>query len=246
MGVGHVDFADPALNDPKPASDNGGWDDVNFALVNRVPSEGARVALQLSDGTPVLLDRPFGEGRVLLFASGFDNLTSDLPLHPVFVALVDRMARYLSGEGSLGGSMLVGSFVQLGNTLDNHPQRSPVEVIDPVGQRPLSLSASHIAQSLRLEKVGFYRIHFSTGRDAVIGVNPDRLESDLQPMPDDLQQLWTGGGSKRPNTGEAASAVEDSRRSLSLWWYVLLVATIVVVAETVLAGNYLGTQREEA
>jgi hypothetical protein len=244
--VGRVDFSHPALNDPQPASDNGGWDEVSFELANLVRAQGASIALQLSDGTPLLLDRTLGEGHVLLFTSAFDNLTNDLPLHPVFVAMVDRIARYLSGESNLGGSMRIGSSVQLDNNSATDHKPSPVEVVDPDGQRPLSLSASHTAQSLRLEKAGFYRIHFSTGRDAVIGVNPDRLESDLQPMPDDLQQLWTGGGSRRRNPGESTTSNENPRRSLTLWWFVLLGATIVVIAESVLASNYLGTQREEA
>ena len=37
---------------------------------------------------------------MLLFTSGLDNLTNDLPLHPVFVAFVDRTARYLSAASS--------------------------------------------------------------------------------------------------------------------------------------------------
>ncbi len=43
---------------------------------------------------------PLGKGRVLLLTTGFDRLTSDLPLHPEFVAFVDRLATYLSGRGS--------------------------------------------------------------------------------------------------------------------------------------------------
>lgn len=246
MGVGRGDFAYPALKDAQPAHDNGGWDEVRFQLANVVPAQGARIALQLSDGTPLLLDRSLGEGHLLLFTSAFDNITSDLPLHPVFVAMVDRAALYLSGEQNLGGSMRVGSLLQLNSNSDVNHQPSPAEVVDPAGQRPLSLSESHTAQSLRLEKAGFYRVHFSTGRDALIGVNPDRLESDLQAMPDDLQQLWAGGPSKHPDPGDVTTFIENPRRSLTLWWYVLLGATIVAIAEIVLASNYLGTQREEA
>ena len=38
---------------------------------------------------------------MLLFTSGLDNLTNDLPLHPVFVAFIDKAARYLSGHERL-------------------------------------------------------------------------------------------------------------------------------------------------
>jgi len=42
-----------------------------------------------------------GEGHVLLFASGFDNVTNDLPLNPAFVAFVDEAARYLAGRDDI-------------------------------------------------------------------------------------------------------------------------------------------------
>ena len=42
-----------------------------------------------------------GGGHVLLLTSGLENLTNDLPLHPVFVAFVDKAARYLSGSERL-------------------------------------------------------------------------------------------------------------------------------------------------
>ena len=58
----------------------------------------------------VLLEKKIGEGRVLLFASGLDNLTNDFPLHPVFVPFVEQTARYLSGTERRSGSR-AGRFV---------------------------------------------------------------------------------------------------------------------------------------
>ena len=78
----------------------------------------ARVAARLADGTPLLIDKQMGEGHVLLFASGFDNLTNDLPLNPAFVAFVDQTARYLSGEERVSGARVVDSFVQLRNPVN--------------------------------------------------------------------------------------------------------------------------------
>jgi hypothetical protein len=75
-------------------------------------------------------------------------------------------------------------------------------------------------------------------------VNPDRRESDLQPLGQDVQQLWIGnpGGASR-TAGSAAAEVKY--RPLSLWWYVMLFALVVALAETVFASGYMGTQREE-
>jgi hypothetical protein len=242
--VSRVDFSYPALAQTQPGRDNGGWAAVKFLFVSVVNPAQARAAAWLADGTPLMLDKQLGEGHVLLFASGLENLTNDLPLQPVFVAFVDQAARYLSGNEQLGGSRLVDSYVQLRAAAQPAGTLGSVEVIDPQGRRPLSLDEARHAQSIRLEHAGFYRIRFATGRDAVIGVNADRRESDLQPMPADVQKLWSGSSSGEPNTA-VNTALEKQTTPVSLWWYVMLLALIAVAAESLLASRYMGTQREE-
>ena len=244
--VGQVDFSYPALDQERPGRDNGGWADVRVFFATVLDPGRARVAARLTDGTPLLVDKQVGEGHVVLFASGLENLTTDLPLHPVFVAFVDRTARYLSGSDRLSGSRLVDSFVQLRPSAEPAGALSTLEVIDPDGHRPLSLSEARTVQTFRLERAGFYQIRFADGRDAVIGVNPDRRESNLEPVAKQVQDLWSGssgGGARKP---PASEAVEVESRAVSLWWYIMLLALIVALAETVLASGYLGTQREEA
>lgn len=244
--VGQVDFTHPALAQAEPGRDNGGWAGAKFFYAAAVDPNGAHVIARLNDGTPLLLDRQMGEGHVLLFASGFDNLTNDLPLHPVFVAFVDRAARYLSGNERLSGSRLVDSFVQLRAGGEPQGEMASVEVLDPQGRRPLSLSEARTVQTLRLQQAGFYQLRLANGRDAVLGVNPDRRESDLDPMPEDVQQLWSGNGSNTPAPAQGVAHAELKTQPVSLWWYVMLLALVAAVAETALASRYMGTQREEA
>jgi hypothetical protein len=243
--VGHVDFTYPALEQEQPGRDNGGWAEMKFFYAASVDPAQARVAARLSDGTPLLLDKQTGEGHVLLFTSGLENLTNDLPLHPVFVAFVDKAARYLSGRERLSGSQLVDSFVQLRSAAAPAGEVANVEVVDPDGRRPLSLSEARTVQTFQLRRAGFYQVRFANGRDAVIGVNPDRRESDLQQIAQDVLQLWSGNSND--NALQREVAVDDVKyRRVNLWWYVMLLALVVALAETALASRYLGTQREEA
>ena len=244
--VGQVDFSYPALADNQPGRDNGGWSEVKIDYAATVDAGNARVAARLTDGSPLVIDKQIGEGHVLVLASGFDNLTNDLPLHPVFVAFVDRAARYLSGSERLSGSRLVDTYVQLRSGTEAAGSAGSVEVIDPDGKRPLSLSEARTAQSLRLERAGFYQIHFANGQEAVIGVNPDRRESDLATMPDDVQHLWAGSSSNDGASPASAPAQSESKEPVSLWWYVMLLACLAALAETFLSSRYLGTLREEA
>jgi hypothetical protein len=244
--VGQVDFSYPALDQAQPGADNGGWAEVKVFYV-AVPEQGrARVAARLSDDTPLLLDKQVGEGHIVLLASGLENLTNDLPLHPIFVVFVDRLARYLSGDERLSGSKVVDSFVQLRGAAEPAGVAASVEVIDPDGRRPLSLNEARTMPSFRLERSGFYQIRFANGRDAVIGVNPDRRESNLEPLSKDMQDLWSGGSRSRGTQPAGSAPAQAKAHPVSLWWYVMLLALVVALAETALASGYLGTQREEA
>ncbi len=243
--IGRVDFTYPALRDAQPGRDNGGWAEAKVFYAAVVDPRGARVAARLSDGTPLVLDKQTGQGHIVLLTSGLENLTNDVPLHPVFVVFVDRVAHYLSGSEALSGSRLVDSYVQLRAPADMAGETASVEVIGPDGLRPLSLAESRSAQTLRLEHAGFYQVRLANGRDMLIGVNPDRRESDLQPIAADVQKLWSGSAGSGSAPAEAASSQGEGYRSVSLWWYVMLLALVVALAETAFASRYMGTQREE-
>jgi hypothetical protein len=58
--------------------------------------------------------------------------------------------------------------------------------------------------------------------------------------------LWTGSSQSTAQRPAGSEPVEVNSRPVSLWWYVMLLALLVALAETALASGYLGTQREEA
>jgi Aerotolerance regulator N-terminal/von Willebrand factor type A domain len=233
--VGQTDLTHAVMNE-------GGWADVKVYYATGVDAAQARVIVRLNDSTPLLLEKQIGEGHVLLFTSGLDNLTNDFPLRPSFVPFVDRTARYLSGDDSSESSRLVDSFVPLRTSAAGNPSAG-VEILDPDGRRALSLTEAAAAQSFQLTRAGFYHIRFANGRDAVIAVNPDRRESNLEPIPEDLLQLW---GKKPGATSVSAGYVAERNTAHSIWWYVMLLVLVAAVAESIVASRYLGTEREEA
>ena len=246
--VGQADASHPSMKDAD------GWTGTKFFYAAAVDPEKARVVARLADGTPLLIDKQVGEGHVLLFASGFDNLTNDLPLSPGFVAFVDETARYLSGEERVSGARVVDSFVQLRNPVNQASgnaaaKGATVDIIGPDGKRPLSLKEAAAAESFQLARAGFYQIRFANGRDALIAVNPDRRESDLETIPDDVLKLWSGsaGTSGAEATGTAGTelAAQAPNSVSSLWWWVMLLLLVAALAESGLASRYLGTRREE-
>jgi hypothetical protein len=233
-----MDASHPAAHDS--------WPDVQFFYASVVPPGNARVIAKLADGTPLLLDKQIGQGHALLFTSGLDNVTNDLPLHPEFVSFVDRTARYLAGMERTAGPRLVDTFVQLRSpTTEPTPSaNAAVVIVGPDGKRPLSLAEESTAQTLALKQSGFYQIRFPSGRETVVAVNPDPRESTMRPIPADTLALWSGNAT--PQTSNPAAATETKNTASSLWWWFMLVLLIAALAESIVASRYLGTQREEA
>ena len=219
---------------------------VKFYYAVGVDAENSRVVARLSDRTPLLLDKKIGEGRVLLFASGLDNLTNDFPLRPAFVAFVEQTARYLSGAERHSGARLVDSFLELRTAQEQDlAQALGVEVVDPDGRRPLSLEEAATTQSFRLTRAGFYQIRLANGRQDVVGVNPDRRESNLDVIPDDVQALWRGSP-HQPQRASSSGEAPQREEPYGLWWYIMMVALAAALSESWLASRYLGTAREES
>lgn len=70
---------------------------VRFDRSWRVAPDGWSVVARFSNGTPALLERASGRGRVVLFASDVDRRWNDFPLHPAFVPFVLESLRYVAG-----------------------------------------------------------------------------------------------------------------------------------------------------
>jgi hypothetical protein len=235
--------------DPTHASigKNGNLSGLKVFYAVGVDAANSHVVARLTDGTPLLLDKKIGEGRVLLFTSGLDNLTNDFPLLPSFVPFVEQTSRDLSGTERRVGARVVDSFVDLRTTQQTEPGRNlGIEVIDPQGHRPLSLNEAAAAQSFRLTQAGFYQIRLANGRQEVVGVNPDRRESNLDVMPDDVLALWRGSPHETTQTSQLARNISEREEPYGLWWYIMAVVLVAALAESWMGSYYLGTPREES
>ncbi|HUK35614.1 MAG TPA: hypothetical protein VLV86_16970, partial [Vicinamibacterales bacterium] len=247
--VGHQPFLSVGETDRSHASvaRAGSLADVKFYYAVDIDSADARVVARLTDHTPLLLDKKIGEGRVLLLTSGLDNLTNDFPLHPGFVAFVEQTARYLSGAERPASARTVDSFLDLRTAREQEPsQHLGVEVVDPDGHRPLSLTEAATAQSVRLSRAGFYQVRLANGREEVVGVNPDRRESNMEIVPDDMLALWRGAPKPEAQAVAMAGTAPQPDEPVSLWWYIMLLALGAALTESWLAARYLSTRREEA
>jgi hypothetical protein len=237
MEVGSADSSYPAVAKAE------GWAGVKFFYALNVEPGDARVIVRLGDQTPLLMEKHIGEGRVVLFTSGLDNLTNDFPLHPAFVPFIEQTARYLAGSERQGGAFPVDAYLELRNAKE---KGQGVEVTDPEGKRPLTLGEAASAQSFQLTEAGYYQLRLANGRQNEVAVNADPKESNLDVIPEDVLALWQGkGGQASQEAGAPNNPAAPHKTPESLWWYVMLLVFASAVAESVVASRYLGTQREE-
>ena len=211
----------------------GRWEGVRFYQTLRIEPGNARVVARLGDGTPLLMEKKYGEGRVLLFASALDNIANDFPLHASFVPFVAETAQYLAGGDERPASVTVDSYLELRSTREHGIS---VEVLDPDGRRALSFQEAASAKTIQAARAGYYEVRRGSGRNELVAVNTDRRESNLEAIPPDTLKLWQGaatGGSNAP------SAPQVEKKPLFLGWHILLLVLAVALAESFVAGRYL-------
>lgn len=235
LTVGEADRSHPAVRNTDS------WAGVKFYFAVHVNDANSQVIVRLADQTAVLLEKRVGDGRVILLASGLDNLTNDFPLHPEFVPFVEGIARYLSGIENSTGARVVDSAVELRTGKDH---AASVEVIGPDGHQALSLNEAASALTFPFQKVGFYEFRRADGHVDLVGANPDRRESDLDVAPDDVLSLWRARPGERERAPDAESA-QSPPQPHELWPYLMLLALGAAVAESLFASRYLGQLRED-
>jgi hypothetical protein len=235
--LGEVDAAHPAVRRANR------WEGLKVYYASRIEPGDGRVVARLSDRMPVLFEKRMGEGRVLVLATGLDNVSNDLPVLPAFVPFVEQTASYLAGLEERRSSASVGAALELRTARE---RSIAVDVIDPDGKRPLSLTEAASVETFTVAREGFYELRRGSGRNEVVAVNADRRESDLTPMSEDAMALWTGdGGGGRP-VAAGADGVEKIEETVSYWWYVMIGLLAAALAESWLASRYLGVEQEAA
>ncbi|MFB3828619.1 MAG: BatA domain-containing protein [Bryobacteraceae bacterium] len=193
---------------------------VRFETAARVDPAGGQVSATLPDGAPLLIT---ARNRVT-FASTFDGAANDFPLHAGFVPFVTETVQRLAGGGQDRAAYTVDAFL---------PLRPGVEVLDPSGNRVLSLAEASRAEGIHLVKSGFYDM-----KRELAAVNPDRRESDLEPMPAETLALWRGTGGAAPGRGGTAGPAR-----VELWWYLALAAAAVALAESLVGNRHLAGEK---
>ncbi|NQT15603.1 MAG: BatA domain-containing protein [Planctomycetes bacterium] len=222
-------FADPRFND---------FTTIHFWKHRRVQVDdvpGVQVLARFDDGDPALFERPQGEGRLLVLASSWRPVDSQLARSTKFVPLLSGVLNSYRGADALLPFYEVGDRVMFGA---GKATSGPRAVRKPDG------ALSKLAQGARsfdeTDLPGVYHLSLGETRQP-LAVNLAASESRTAPMePGTLEELGVRLG-RQPTRAELAEKHRQMRDvelegRQKLWRWLIVAALGVLVAETWLAG----------
>jgi von Willebrand factor type A domain/Aerotolerance regulator N-terminal len=209
------------------------------------------VLARFDDGSPALVEKKVGKGRVLLWTSTLDTSWNDLALQPVFLPFVHQLVKHAAGHAEGRAWRSVGEALEVSDLPGARPlpgatgagPATTVLAVSPSGRKT---AVEPPASSLELDEAGFYELRRAgQGPEAAwsVAVNADRAESDLSSLdPEELQAAVTRGSSAR-SAAEGAPSKEEREQRQALWRLALAGAFVVLVLETVTANRLAARAR---
>jgi hypothetical protein len=205
-----------------------------YYLLNPVRTNAQhKVVLRFESGSPALVERDAGKGRVILLTTTVDRDWTDLPIRPGFLPLVREIMRRLLGENAANqkNSLLAGET----RLLQLPDDASSLEVVRPDGTSWVvereQADASHLVRFTGTDQLGRYQVRVAAA-DQLSGaatqnfvVNPDPRESNPARLAAD----------RRPDRiAQIASGAAPPKHRVE-WWHVLSIGMLfVLLAESLL------------
>jgi hypothetical protein len=261
--VGDVDYDHVALaafQEPKFANLTG----VSFKALWKVDPGQSAVLMRTNNGLPLLCEKAFGKGRVMLFTSTCDRDWTNFPVRPAYLPWVHRLVGYLAQE-PLGRQAFYATGDRLGLPIAASEGLPQVLVKKPDGATGYATTGDDPEQPLVFgdtAQQGIYTLLLDKKENGqLFAVNLDSYESDLTYLDDvladrddehsyasredkvqaGLRELLPGRPAELityvddpANLGDASLG---ARRGVKLWDYVLAVVLIIALFEPWLANR---------
>jgi hypothetical protein len=193
---------------------------------------GVPVAL-LTNNDPLLVERQYHSGRVLLCTVPLDNTwRTNLPDLPAFAPLAHELVYYLAGARSAEYNVQPGQPLRYRPAGDEPP--GTVTVQPPEGE-PKQVPAEHWPLTYQdTRDTGVYRLSIASGQLVSYVAQPDHRESDLTPCSDaDREKVGqhvqvTYRDYRTPLTTKETA---DTSPPQELWWWFLLAVIALLCGE---------------
>lgn len=207
------------------------------------PKPESTVAAEFDDGTPLVVQRKFGKGIVLLVNTSADASWSDWPKHKSFVPWLHGAGRLLAGETKAESieppmAFLTGSDIDLELGAAAKKQSFRLQRSDGK-ETVLAADDQGRLASIQLDLPGIYSLKDASGREIRrFAANVPIQESDLSMLaPTEIQQKLARSADQSPSG--LASLIGDSSRGKEVWRALLLAALFLMLIEPMIANRTL-------
>jgi 3-isopropylmalate dehydratase small subunit len=223
-------FSEPSHGDPSTAQ--------FYQYFHAKPMSSEAVLARFDDGSPAMLERRVGKGKVVLFTSSLDAEWNNLPVKAIFLPMLYQIIHYAAAVTKGEKSYLVGQPVPINSVRGNSSSTEKLFVRTPSGEE-IEVQSNMFDQA---DEPGIYQIHRSSQRlaAAYFAVNVDSKESDLTPADlQELKQRYVDGSEEMEQIASFSSTdmsdqLEGRQR---LWRFAILGVILILVGETWLANR---------
>ena len=214
-----------------------------YRYYQTVPTAETTVIAAFDDGNPALLEKIYGNGRVLFFTSTIDREWNDLPIHAVYLPFLHEAIKYLAlKQAGKIPDYHVGDGVEYNGSQDSAGKE--VAVFNPDRKEArMTLSEQGNLFYENTENPGIYSIHASGESPHYFVINADTIESDLaQQNPEELTSMLVGSTEVDRAPAELTTEVkqqyrEDVEKNQGIATYLLLAVFALAITEMFLANR---------
>ena len=214
----------------------------HVSLKNSSDPLSARVLARLDDGEPILVERGLGHGKMLMLGTSVHTGWTNLPLRPIFLPMMVRIAFELAGaeQGryrALAGSPLVLQF-------ENQTQPMGVEVVPPSGETRRLKTSQTEPQTFRYADTHAPGIYLVKPLEAAqlglvafaVNIDPDEADATVVEREDLKNRLSAKTVIFAENPHDLSDTFDWLRQGRSLWEFFLFAVLLALVFETFLSN----------
>ncbi len=214
-----------------------------YRYFQSVPTTDSTVIAAYDDGNPAIVEKIYGNGRVLCYTSTIDREWNDLPIHGVYLPFLHETIKYLAlKQAGQIPDYRVGDGVEYSGSQESAGKE--VAVFDPDEKETrFNLSEQGNLFFENSENPGIYSIHKSGEKPHFFVVNVDTVESDLTPRnPEELTSMLVGTTETDRTPTELTPEVvkkykEDVESNQSISTFLLLAVFALAITEMFLANR---------
>lgn len=205
-------------------------------------NEPAVILARLDSGDPFLVEKSFGQGRVIACATALDADWSNLPMRPFYLPLLQRLSVYLASTVDPPRNLGVGDAVTALLPAAMAGKKAALALPDGSSiEIPIEKKEGHaIAQYAQTQRAGIYTLTPPEGAPIYYVVNTSRKESDLRRLSTkEIAAFGLSHGVAIVHSMDEYRRVEKTRRfGTEVWKPLLWVLLVLCFLEVLLQQHF--------